>query len=473
MIICCKRPGVIVYLTAVLVFIVSLTLNAQRNELVPMVKKLASTPGIVYTHQTEEFDKTILFEVPVPFAHRPVELLKTSTGLIAFVEGTGYIYQLDTTHSKNNWVRIDSTYFTGYNFRCFNFVLDTTLYSFGGTGLWNTNGQLRYFVPAKREWEIVLLNREVPHIFDHQDFYHLDSSTQSLYLLGKNFENPTVYNNEERIAAFANKIWKLDIEKREWSLLGTSKDTALTLLGISPWGMAYVHSTKPGIIDFKNNRYLVANRSGETKFANFFSARARKSITFFIDSTLYIGNLSGYLDSMSFTSADFDDTGVRVYDPSESSGTDSMLSWGLPVAALLLVAFIFVWRKQKPKLEQQAIEPEPIQADITRTDPEPLEILDDREKSLLQFIWQQSLGGKVVTIEDLNKQLGVANKSPEIQKRQRSDSLTALNQKLAFLSESGEPVIDKQRSITDKRTFEYFIRPEMVSKVGQLLKSDI
>jgi len=50
----------------------------------------------------------------------------------------------------------------------------------------------------------------------------------------------------------------------------------------------------------------------------------------------------------------------------------------------------------------------------------------------------------------------------------RSDLIGSINQKLNIITKDKKPVIDKQRSEFDKRSFEYFIQPahmELVEKV--------
>jgi hypothetical protein len=75
---------------------------------------------------------------------------------------------------------------------------------------------------------------------------------------------------------------------------------------------------------------------------------------------------------------------------------------------------------------------------------------------------------RLTTIEEINKVIGVVNRSNEIQKRMRSDLIGSINLKLNIITKDKKPVIDKQRSEFDKRSFEYFIQPthmELVEKV--------
>lgn len=97
-----------------------------------------------------------------------------------------------------------------------------------------------------------------------------------------------------------------------------------------------------------------------------------------------------------------------------------------------------------------------------------LELLDEREKSLIKFLFDHSADERLTSIGEINKVIGVQNRSVETQKRMRSDLIGSINQKLNIITKDKKPVIDKQRSEFDKRSFEYFINPvhmELVKKI--------
>ena len=96
-------------------------------------------------------------------------------------------------------------------------------------------------------------------------------------------------------------------------------------------------------------------------------------------------------------------------------------------------------------------------------------LLNEREKILLSFIYDHSLEERLTTIEEINKVIGAAQRNSEVQKRLRSDLIGTINDKLEIISESKHNVIDKQRSEFDKRSFEYFIRPEHMQLVEKVL----
>ncbi|MEY4660823.1 MAG: hypothetical protein RLZZ42_775, partial [Bacteroidota bacterium] len=98
-----------------------------------------------------------------------------------------------------------------------------------------------------------------------------------------------------------------------------------------------------------------------------------------------------------------------------------------------------------------------------------LELLEEKERSLLEFIYLYSAEERLTTIEEINKVIGAGSRSAEIQKRMRSDLIGSINQKMGLLTRDKKPVIDKQRSEFDKRSFEYFIRNEHMELVERVL----
>jgi hypothetical protein len=100
-----------------------------------------------------------------------------------------------------------------------------------------------------------------------------------------------------------------------------------------------------------------------------------------------------------------------------------------------------------------------------------LELLEEKERSLLEFIYRYSAEERLTTIEEINKVIGVANRSMEVQKRMRSDLIGSINQKMGLITKDKKPVISKQRSEFDKRSFEYYIRTEHMDLVARVLGS--
>ena len=87
---------------------------------------------------------------------------------------------------------------------------------------------------------------------------------------------------------------------------------------------------------------------------------------------------------------------------------------------------------------------------------------------LIRHIIDRNRQGHTVTAEEINKILGLSGKNSSIQKKNRSDVITTINQKWAAVCRSQVALIERQRSGDDKRSFEYFIQPQSIEKVKEL-----
>lgn len=159
----------------------------KAEKLPPIVKKLAGVKGsvITFSHIREAFYR--IPDLPESYAKQFQYILKTPQGMFLCTSGTGRVYKMVIEQDSLQLVRIDKTYFNGYNFESLYFNLDSTIFSYGGYGFWHINGDLRMFIHDVGEWDIKPTNINVPRMieFDKPDnFHYLDTMTRSLYVAG-------------------------------------------------------------------------------------------------------------------------------------------------------------------------------------------------------------------------------------------------------------------------------------------------
>ena len=77
--------------------------------------------------------------------------------------------------------------------------------------------------------------------------------------------------------------------------------------------------------------------------------------------------------------------------------------------------------------------------------------------------------GKFIDIETLNYVLGLSKKSPEIQKKNRSEFLNKLNHKLKDVFSTDDTIIIRVKDEEDKRVFVYQLSVEYFEKIEELL----
>jgi hypothetical protein len=283
--------------------------------------------------------------------------------------------------------------------------------------------------------------------------------------------------------------------------LGRFRDTALEMIGFLPWGILDVHGA---VTDIPNNRTYKLGDRAISKLQSITYKSLQNSdqlISFCYDSTLYFARDPLHYDSMTITRSDLKDLGIPVYEPIETGIFEKWSGLKEYASLLFLLASgfmlgLFINRKKDgkakglsvdspeylPKIENlvplspqdQAVAdiPEKTPTDekaVTFRSSRILDLLEEKERSLLEFIYYYSEEERLTTIEEINKVIGVANRSMEVQKRMRSDLIGSINQKMGLITKGKKPVIDKQRSEFDKRSFEYFIRTEYMELVARVL----
>jgi hypothetical protein len=211
------------------------------------------------------------------------------------------------------------------------------------------------------------------------------------------------------------------------------------------------------------------------------------ALSFIADSTLYIGDYNNHIDSMKITNADIIQTNIPFYTPLEIDKQLSIERILKIIIGILLASVAFLIFQLTRKRNQsmpiaiigsgQSTEDSTEQNTVVPKTGNPLEfrsskiieLLDEREKSLLAFIYSHSSDERLTSIDEINKIIGAAQRSTEIQKRLRSDIITSINDKLSLISDTKKPVISKQRSEFDKRSFEYFIYPDYMDLVKKVV----
>ena len=466
--------------------------SSWAQEIPPILKKLSSYKGTVLVYSQNTQSIVDLSDLPANFTTEGYNIIKDSTGLYILPQGTGRIYKLDTSRRGYHWQRVDSTYFTGYNYRSIAFSLDSVFYSFGGNGFWNTNGTLRNFNPFSKEWDATLLSENIYWTKVADGFFMIDTASKTLSIKAMSAPSSEVLKNSHA-EKIKEGLYRLNIKTGDWTRMGKVRDTIHNVVATLPWGLLVDFH---GVVDLANNRYFTLSKKVRANLVAIVSSSryAYPAIaTYAIDSVLYIGGRFHPYDSVVISRADLIDTGVPVYTPQEPPGLLDNIeaeSFSLVILGFLssfLGLMLYKARKVQPvpaveilpvtdvqTLSAPADSPKAVASPETEKHPTSfrstriLELLEVRERLLLEFLFNHSADERLTSIEEINKVVGVQNRSVEIQKRMRSDIIGSINQKLSIITRDKKPVVDKQRSEFDKRSFEYFIHPshmELVEKI--------
>ena len=227
----------------------------------PILKKLSSYPGTVLVNSQHKETFIDLSDLPANFSNEGYNLVKDASGLYVIPQVTGRIYQLDTSQSRYRWRRIDSTYFTGYNFRSIAFSLDSVFYSFGGNGFWITNGTLRNFNPFSKQWDATLLSENIYWTKVADGFFVIDTASKTLSVKALSAPSHEVLKSS-KAEKIKEGLYQLNIKTGDWTKMGKMRDTAHIILATLPWGLLVDNF---GVLDLANNRYLKLSKKKEDR----------------------------------------------------------------------------------------------------------------------------------------------------------------------------------------------------------------
>ena len=448
----------------------------------PIIRRLFSEKRGVIVKSYATKNLTELKDLSYNFKYTGQELTKTREGVFLNPLGTGRIYKLALAKDSLIWTRIDSTQFTGYNFASLFFSIDTSLFSFGGQGLFNHNGNLRYYNEESKEWDALNLSQTLIWIAKNGLFQKIDTAKKQLYIEAWPQHQDQALKTKV-IQDLDRSLWKLDIQTGEWTKIGFIMKERMHIMAETPFG-TFLNFNQ--IVDLEKNKVYTLRKSIVNKILTVLGTSSKPkelAYSYCIDSTLFVGGLDGFMDSVTISRTDLIDTGEVFYKPIEAGFPikEREILIGLVfILGLTSSILLFKYKRKSPNQPPVFITGINQSADIKeeKNDKENqvvfrsgklMDLLSEREKILLSFIYEHSLEERLTTIEEINKVIGAAQRNSEVQKRLRSDLIGTINDKLEIISESKHNVIDKQRSEFDKRSFAYFIRPEQMQLVEKVL----
>ncbi len=458
----------------------------------PMFRKLLASPS-VFQISTINRKGIGNIDIGVPMhTNHPYDLLKKKDGLYAHIGATGIIYKVSEAAGGDSVIfrRMDRTTHFGYNINAFGFTLGGRIYNLGGYGYWRWNGQLREYNDRMKEWHIIPLSRELPVVHGGTNsFTWLDSSHRRVFVLRTMLGNEAIQNDPIR---WGDTSYVLDLKDMKWLPLGhspridVSNDIELVLSSLDSGLLLH---TRGGIEywNFLSNQVrLVLNDSIRAQLLT----QPENQYVWYENGQLFIGDAqTGALDSMSMKGDDFYHSGRTVYVPFQRPISKTSVFAGV----LVLGASAFIWYRRKHKKrhitvaggnglhqatnsvtpeEKTAIDSLTISEGTECTPTLSQDLFDAVEWSLLSLLHQHSLEpGRTTSTQEVNRILGVANKTQDMQKRKRSDVLRSINRKYQlFTQENRGELILKDRSEHDGRQSEYRLNPSEISRISEYLK---
>ena len=390
-------------------------------------------------------------------------ILRNETGLYITIDGTGRVYRAGSPKGDSIcFTRIDSTIFRGYNSESHQFIHKDTLFSFGGYGFWRVNGHLRYFSDG-REWSLAPLDRELPF---HGVLSYYDTAKGSLYMVHTPFMHE---GTGERIDS--HRAMRLDVSERRIRTLGTVG----SMSGTKPARFLFSSQTLSGMViddyrsillwDLAANRVWRMDNQG-LRNRLFGDSRIKAPILFETAGKLFQYDVNrSRLDSLPISRSDFVPTGESVYVQEAGQGPGVGMLYSV-LGVLAFAVMVFAYRRRKAKPSTNGTKSESIltieeDGDAQEKGTGRSEVgFPDLDRQLVDTIMDCTVSGKTCTVNEVNRVLGVARKSVEVQKKMRRESMIRVNRRFRELSGMDIDLIASRRSEEDRRYYEYHIPAE-------------
>ncbi|MHA8081544.1 hypothetical protein VR610_10330 [Aquirufa regiilacus] len=144
---------------------------------------------------------------------------------ILTIPGTGQVYQLNQI--KNQFKRLDKTFYRGFNFGAIQFARNDTLYSLGGNGFWHANNIETYFSFKSKEWELKNIPSELGPRFIKSDFGGFDAKRDVLSII----EFPALYHEGD--ISHPYRYFEKSFKSNQWDYKGDINIDLLVKLGLT------------------------------------------------------------------------------------------------------------------------------------------------------------------------------------------------------------------------------------------------
>ncbi len=388
------------------------------------------------------------------------ELILSQGKWYAVGNGDGQVF----TPENGLWKRIDKTHLEGYHYGAFLFDCNGTLMKYGGYGFWRNHGMFVFFNKDIGDWQIKTSDRDIPF---NGNLAFFNRKENSLYSFGNFIHNQSMSEDKK----FLDSLYRIDLLKMKWENLGKI-NSILT----DKYHLHYRFATLPNkqgcfilpissdstalFLNFETLEYTVFNSKNNKRLYRFFE-QLPPNQQVFSDSygiKLLDNNLLMNIDSITWESAlsaPVERANIIEGQPSAFAFKYYILLGGIGLTfGLILVIYLFKKKKSRISIGVSPdVQTSPLSLDLSIANNIVFEgafyPIDSTDYSVIIKFSQQD-----ATTIDLNEWLGLENKQPENQKKQRAEWIKRMN----FLFQSigfKEEAFKRERQENDKRMFVY------------------
>ena len=388
------------------------------------------------------------------------ELIISHGKWYAIGDGDGQVF----ISENGNWKRIDKTRLDGYHYHAFLFDCNGSLMKYGGYGFWRNHGMFVIFNEAIGDWQIQPSDRDLPF---SGNLAYFSRKENSLYSFGNFIYNQSM--SEEK--KFLDSLYRIDLLTMKWENLGKLNETLINKYHLHYRSNTLSNNTGCFILptsadstalflDFETKKYSAYNSKNNSRLFRFFRELPANQ-QLYSDSyglKILVQDSIVIFDSISWEAALIQP--VETLNLIDGKTTTiafkySILLGGIGLVFGILVLF-YLYKRKKSK--SVAISVPPVMSFSRTLD---LSIsntivfqgamypIDTADYFVIQKLAQQD-----ATTIDLNDWLGLENKQPENQKKQRAEWIKRMNTFFYSIGFKEEAFI-RERLETDKRMFVY------------------
>jgi hypothetical protein len=383
--------------------------------------------------------------------------------------GDGQVFSAE----NGKWKRVDETRLEGYHYGAFLFDCNGTIMKYGGYGFWRNHGMFVYFHEPSGDWRIQPSDRDIPF---NGNLAYFSRKENTLYSFG-NFEYNQSTSEEKK---FLDSLYRIDLLKMKWENIGKINFQLIdkyhlhyrlnTLSSANGCFVLPISTDSSALFfNFESLQYSIYNSKNNPHLFHFFRELPANQQVYSDSYGLKILACDSLinLDSISWEAALAQplETSNLIESQAPSVIFKYSLLFGAIGLAFGLVLLAFLYKRKKFKLSNEktpCIEPFKNRVDLTIANTIIFEgamyPIESADYQVLQKFAQQDAS----TIE-LNEWLGLENKQPENQKKQRAEWIKRMN---SFFNQIGfkEPAFNRERQETDKRMFVYKMNTKLKEK---------
>ena len=405
------------------------------------------------------------------------ELILSHGNWYAVGNGDGQVFKSE----NGEWKRIDKTRLEGYHYGAFLFDCNGTLMKYGGYGFWRNHGMFVYFHEYIGDWQIQPSDKDLPF---SGNLAYFSRKENTLYSFGNYIYNQSL--SEEK--KFLDSLYRIDMLKMKWENLGKINYTLtekyhlhyrqITLSNNQGCFVLPISTDSTALfLDFEKLKYSIYNSKDNARLFHFFKELPDNQQVFSDSYGLKI------LNSDDITTIDSIPWEIALANPQETSNLIEQqttivslkysfvfLGIGLTIGVII---FFYIRNRKKSKQVNPIIST--TYSSSTTLDLSILNTIifqgamypiDSADFTVLKNFLQQEAS----TI-DLNEWLGLENKQPENQKKQRAEWIKRMN--LFFYSIGfKEEAFHRERLETDRRMFVYKMNIKLKANHSSNISSD-